>query len=297
MYRRQFTAALASAAVAAPPSGRFVKSICAIIFPPGMPLAEQFQRARKAGFNGIELRLAGEITIDSPDDQVKRVGDAARAAGIRVASLWASDPIGRAPLNSPDPAVREKGVAVIRKAVDFCHYLDCGAMLIVPGRLGAGGTLNVGYMDTWERTTAALKQALPYAAQKKVILAPENVWNKFLVSPRDMRDFIDQFRSPWLQVQFDIGNVMQFGFPQDWILTLGSRIKGVHIKDYKLSQRAEQGRFVDLLEGDVDWPAVMQALIKTGYQGFLSPEIGYDKDDPEKIHKVSAALDKILRMA
>jgi len=108
----------------------------------------------------------------------------------------------------------------------------------------------------------------------------------------------DQFQSPWLQTHFDIGNVMQYGYPQDWILTLGARIKRVHVKDYKLSARAEQGRFVDLLEGDVNWKEVMAALVKVGYHGFLSPEISHDPKDPEQLKKVSrqTGSDHFLRL-
>jgi hexulose-6-phosphate isomerase len=130
-----------------------------------------------------------------------------------------------------------------------------------------------------------------------VILVLENVWNKFLVSPLEMRAFVDQFKSPWVGTQFDTGNVMQFGYPQDWILTLGPRIRRVHVKDYKLSARAEQGRFVDLMEGDVDWKEVMAALVKIGYRGFVSPEIGHDPNDADQLKKVSRTLDKILALA
>src|SRR5437660_1640165 len=118
------------------------------------------------------------------------------------------------------------------------------------------------------------------------ILTPENVWNKFLLSPLEMRSFVDQFRSPWLQTHFDIGNVMQYGYPQDWILTLGSRIKRILVKDYKLSSRASQGGFVGLLEGDVDWKAVMEALVKVDDRGYLSADIGRDKSDPDQLQKV-----------
>jgi hexulose-6-phosphate isomerase len=90
---------------------------------------------------------------------------------------------------------------------------------------------------------------------------------------------------------------MQFGYPQDWILTLGPRIKRMHVKDYKLSARAEQGRFVDLMEGDVDWKEVMAALVKIGYRGFVSPEIGHDPNDADQLKKVSRTLDKILALA
>jgi hexulose-6-phosphate isomerase len=240
--------------------------------------------------------MGDQVTMDSTPDQLKRWGEAARQAGVTIVSLWVSGPIEPNPLNSPDAEARAKGLAAVEKSIDFAAWLGCGAMLIVPGRLGDGPKLKVGYQDTWDRVSAELKKAIPHAQKTKVILTPENVWNKFLVSPLEMRAFIDQFHSPWLQAHFDIGNVMQFGYPEDWILTLGPRIKRVHVKDYKLSTRAEQGRFVDLLEGDVNWKGVMAALVKVGYQGFLSPEIGH-KDDPDQLRKVSAALDKILAMA
>jgi hexulose-6-phosphate isomerase len=187
-------------------------------------------------------------------------------------------------------------VEVLKRGIDICVALRSEAMLLVPGRLGSGGRLDVGYEDTWNRVTESLRAAIPYAAGHKVCITPENVWNKFLVSPLEMRSFVDQFHSPYLQAHFDVGNIMQYGFPQDWILTLGARIRRVHLKDYKLSARAEQGRFVPLLEGDVAWKDVMAAFAKAGYHGFLSPEYGYDANDPNQIRNISAAVDKILSL-
>jgi hexulose-6-phosphate isomerase len=91
-----------------------------------------------------------------------------------------------------------------------------------------------------------------------------------------------------------MGNVMQFGYPEDWIRTLGSRIRRVHVKDYKLSARAEQGRFVPLFEGDVNFASVMQALREANYSGYLSPEIEYDPGQPDQLASVSRQLDRIL---
>jgi len=304
MNRRSFLAAGAGAAFAAgsqlpgtPAPGRFVKSICSVIFPDSMPIPEKFRQARNAGFDGIELRFGNEISPSLNDDEVKRIGDAAHEAGIQVASMWVSEPLHRDPLNSPDPAVRARGLEGLRKAITFAPHLNCGALLLYPCRLGNGPKFEVGYEDTWNRVTEELRKALPWAQEAKAVLTPENVWNKFLVSPLEMRAFVDQFHSPWLQTHFDVGNVMQFGYPQDWILTLGQRIKRVHLKDYKLSDRYEQGRFVDLLQGDVDWKGVMAAFVKVGYSGFMSPEVGHDPNDPEKIRKVSDAFDRILAMA
>lgn len=296
MTRREFTLTAALSAAAAP-AAAFRKGICSIVFPKGMPLEEQFRHTRNAGFEGIEIPLGEIISMDTDRDQARRIAEAARKAGVEIVSLWVSQPLGPNPLNSPDPALRARGVEVLRRAVSLASWLECGVLLIVPGRLGTGPKFQIGYQDTWDRVSAQMKKVVPDAEKARVVLALENVWNKFLVSPLEMRAFVDQFRSPWVGAYFDVGNILQYGFPQDWILTLGTRIKRVHAKDYKLSTRAEQGRFVDLLEGDVDWKDVMAALLKVGYRGFISPEYGHRPEDPEQLRKISAALDKILAMA
>ena len=303
MNRREFVVATTGTVLAGrapatpPPSGQFIKSITATIFPDSMPYAECFRQAKNAGFEGVEIQMGREVTLTSPPDQVKRVGEAARQAGVAIASMWVSQPLAKNPLNSPDPEARARGVEAIGKAIELATYLGCGALLLYPGRLGTGPRFEVGYETTWERFTVELKKLIPAAEKARVLLTPENVWNKFLVSPLEMRAFVDQFHSPWLQTHFDIGNVMQYGFPQDWILTLGPRIKRVHVKDYKLSTRDEQGRFVNLWEGDVNWREVMAAFVKVGYRGFLSPEVGHDPNDPDLLQKTSQALDKILALA
>ncbi len=296
MNRRTFLTAVSSLpALAAPP--RFIKSICSIIFSSELSYPEKFRQAREAGFAVIEMRLGEEIPMEMPEDEVKRIGEAAHKADIAIASIWVSQPLSRNPLNSPDPALRQKGVEVIHKAVDIAAWLDCGAILLVPGRVGPGAQFQIGYQETWDRFSAELPKVIPYAAEKKVLLTPENVSNKFLLSPLEMRAFIDQFHSPYLQAHFDVGNVMQWGFPEDWILTLGPRIKRLHVKDFKPASRGEAAHSADLLEGSVDWPGVMAALVKVGYSGFISPEIGRDPNDPDKINKISHALDKIISMA
>jgi len=297
MTRRQLLAACGAAAAAPAAGPRFIKGICSNIFPAKMPLEECFRRAKSAGFDAIEIPSGGEIDVNTDPAAVKRLGDAARRAGVAIASFWVSGPLSANPLNSADPAARARGVEAVKKLIEFAGLLGAGAMLIVPGRLGSGAKFQYGYQDTWDRVTAEMRKLVPFAEKAKVILAPENVWNKFLVSPLEMRAFIDQFKSPWVGTQFDTGNVMQFGYPQDWILTLGPRIKRMHVKDYKLSARSEQGRFVDLMEGDVDWKEVMAALVKIGYRGFVSPEIGHDPNDADQLNKVSRTLDKILALA
>ncbi len=299
LNRRQLLAGIASGAAlgAAQSNPRFRKSICSVAFPPKMPIAEKFTAAKASGFEGIELRMGEELALDSTPDDLARLADAAEKAGVTIVSVWDSNPLAKAPLNSPDPEVRAKGVTAIRQAIDFSKRLNCGAILLYPGRVGSGTKFNIGYQDTWDRFTAELTKVIPDAERAKVLLTMENVWNKFLLSPLEMRAFVDQFHSPWLRTHFDMGNVMQYGFPQDWIQTLGTRIKRIHVKDYKLSSKAEQGRFVPIFEGDVDFKGVMQALVAADYRGFLSPEYGYDPNDPNFLKTLSDKMDRILAMA
>lgn len=277
-------------------ASRFVKGIWRGAFAPAWTLEECFRAAKAAGFGAIEVEMKEELAPETGVDEVKRIGEQAAAAGIEIASLWVT-PLGRNPLNSEDPQVRASGVAAIEKAVEFAGHLRCGALLVVPGSVGVRGGRMIGYEATWERFSEELRKAIPSAESGKVVLGIENVSNRFLLSPLEMRAFVDQFRSPWLRAYFDIGNVMFTGYPQDWILTLGPRIVRVHAKDRKSTARAEVERPSGLLEGDVDWKAVMGALVKVGYRGFLSLEVGAKPDEPEHVRKLSAALDRILEMS
>ena len=300
MNRREFAAVAAGAALAGraglAQSPQFKKSICVGVFPRGTPLVESFKRAKSAGFDGLEIPVGGEIKLESTDAEVKTIAQAARDSGIMIVSAWASQALGENWLNNPDPAVRQKGVDGVKRTMEIARMLDCDAMLMVTGRLGSGVRFLVNYDDSWNRVTAEMQKLVPFASQAKVTMTPENVWNKWLVSSRDMRDFVDQFKSPWVGAHFDVGNIVQYGYPEDWIEVLGARIKRIHLKDYKMAAGAGQGRFVGLMEGDVNWKGVMAALVKAGYRGWLSPEYGPDPNDSD-LKKMSETVDKIIALA
>jgi hexulose-6-phosphate isomerase len=262
-----------------------------------MPRAECFAQAKSAGFDAIELAIGPDLPLDISRDDARRLADAAEKAGIRIATLWVSDALHQNPLNAGDPAVRARGVDAIRRGIAIAQDLNCGALLLYAVRLGNGPKLEVGSQETWDRYTAELSKVVPEAERAKVLLNPEDVSNKFLLSPLEMRSFVDQFRSPWVGVHFDTGNIMPYGYPEDWILTLGERIKRMHIKDFKLAASGEPAHFADLFQGDVNWKAVMAALVKTGYNGFLTPEIGRNPSQPDQLKQVSGALDRILALA
>lgn len=276
---------------------RFVKGICSVIFPKEMPRTECFRQAKSAGFDAVELSIGPDFPLDISRDEARRMADAAEQAGIRIATLWISEALHQNPLNAADPAVRARGVEAIRRAIAIASDMSCGAILLYAVRLGSGPKMEYGSQETWDRFSAELAKLVPDAERTKVFLNPENVSNKFLLSPLEMRAFVDQFHSEFVGAHFDTGNCMPYGYPQDWIETLGKRIKRIHIKDYKLASRDGPAHPADLLEGDVDWRAVMAALVKSNYEGLLSPEIGRNPNQPDQLKRVSAALDKILAMA
>lgn len=305
MNRREFfnTSLAGSMAVAAATQGAqaagnvsaFRKGICSINFDSKKPLAVCFREAKAAGFEGMEIALGEQVGLGTSSDDLNRIREGADKLGLTIVSVWVSGVISQTPLNDADPKVRAQGIAAIMKGIRIASTLGSGAILLVPGEVGWGKKLKHGYQETWDRFSEELPKVISAAEDARVTLTLEEVWNRFLVSPLEMRTFVDQFHSPYLKSHFDTGNVLQYGFPEDWIRTLGPRIHRVHLKDYKLSDRFEQGKFVDLLQGSVDWPAVMGAFRETGFRGFLTPELS-PNGDPDQLRKISAAWDRIVAM-
>jgi hexulose-6-phosphate isomerase len=154
----------------------------------------------------------------------------------------------------------------------------------------------VSYDDCWNRSTEEIKKAIPLAEKLKVKIAVENVWNNFLLSPMEAANYVDQFRSPYVGFYFDCGNILAFGWPEQWIKILGKRIAKVHIKEYSKKIADKQGKSagfgVKLTEGDVNWTAVMKALDECGYNGWTTIEQP-GGDTPEGLKDLCDRLAKI----
>ena len=275
------------------------KSISYWSFPPDLSLKECFALAKKAGFEAIEVALPSgkEITLDSRKEDLVRVRKEADQAGLELSSL-ASGLFWDYSLTSSNSETREKAKQIVRKMLEFASYLVVDTILVVPGAVDVffkpGGEV-VSYDAVYERALSALKELAPVAEKHRVNIGVENVWNKFLLSPLEMRDFIDRVGSPFVAAYFDVGNVILTGYPEQWIRILGKRIKKVHLKDFRSSIGNANG-FVDLLEGDVNWKEVIAALKETGYDGYLTAEMMplYKANDQALIYQTSRALDFIL---
>lgn len=275
------------------------KGISIWSFPAGK-LSDNFALAKDAGFEGVEVALDegnGEITLTSGERDLLAVKQQAQDAGIALYSV-ASGLYWSYWLNSDNEAERTKAKDIVKKQLDTAAILGCESILVIPGCVNAefaapGRVMD--YAETYKRSMESLMEVKEHAEKCKVEIALENVWNKFLLSPMEMRDFIDKLNSPYVGSYLDIGNVLANGFPEQWVQILGSRIKKVHFKDYRIDAGGLHG-FVDLLAGDVNYPAVMQALEKIGYDGWVSAEMipNYKYHTETIIYNTSKAMDAIL---
>ena len=255
--------------------------------------------ARAAGFEGIELAFAleeGPINPSSTAEDMRAIVRAAQAAGIEITSL-ASPVSWKYNMISDDREVRARCRELTARSLELAQALEADTVLIVPGFTGpfmAGPPAVRDYDVAYNRALEELSALAPVAARCGVVIGVENVWNRFLTSPIEMRGLIDQVAQPSVQAFFDVGNVLRTGYPEHWIRALGQRIKRVHFKDYKINVGTLEG-FVDLLTGDVNYPEVMAALREVGYDGWCIAEIGPRRWQPEStLEATSRAMDIIF---
>ena len=225
--------------------------------------------AKEAGYDGIELSLDedGPTGLDATLEDWANIKAYADELGLALPCV-ATGLYGSYPFTSEDEKVREKGISIAIKQMEIAKALGADSILVVPGAVN----VHVSYDVAYDRALAALMRLKTHAEALQVRIAIENVWNQFLLSPLEMRDFIDKIDSLYVGAYFDVGNVIAIGFPEQWIKILGKRIFNVHFKDYRRVAGGFHG-FVDLLAGDVNWPAVMDAFESVGYDGWAIAEM------------------------
>lgn len=221
-------------------------------------MVAKLEQYKALGFDGIE---GG--SPDIPD--IAALNRAMEATSFRVHGVvdgvhWQQR------LSSPDPNVREAGRAALEQAIIDSHAIGGSSVLLVPGRVTDE---NETHDDVWERSIVEIRKVLPTASRLGIRILIENVWNGFCEDAEQFRDYIDEIDSPWVGAYFDIGNVRKFGPPEEWIRVLDHRIIKLDVKDWGV----ENG-FCRLSEGDVDWPAVRQALADINFTGWATREGG-----------------------
>lgn len=255
------------------------KGVLYSMLPNSISVADRFRMARDVGFEVVQAPTTRD---ESGAEEIKKAAD---AAGIRIDSVMNMDHW-KYPLSSSDPAVVEKSLVGMRTSLHNAKLWGSDAVLLVPAVVDA----QTSYRDAWTRSQMQIRTLIPLAKELGVVIAIEEVWNKFLLSPLEMAAYIDEFKSPSIKAWFDVGNVVLYGYPQDWIHTLGNRITKVHVKDFK---RTSDGfAWVNLGEGDVDWAAVRQAFADIGYTGSAIVEL--KGGDEAYLRDVSQRLDRLV---
>jgi hexulose-6-phosphate isomerase len=276
MDRRRFlqiagASALAAAGAAihaqAPAKGRSLKKAVnlGMVKADGGSVLDKFKIIKDAGFQGVELNRPDAIPMEELQKAKTETG--LEIAGIICTTHWGK------PLSHPDEKVREQGFKGLELALKDAGELGCTRVLLVPGVVNK----EVRYDDCWKRSQEMIKRAIPIAEAAKCKIAVENVWNQFIMSPMEAARFVDEVNSPWVGWHFDIGNVITYGWPEQWIRILGKRVLNLHLKEFSRKKRDAEGLWkgftVELGEGDVGWPDVMKALNEIGYQGYGIAEV------------------------
>lgn len=276
--------------------------------PKKMNLREKIRFAKQAGFDGIELVIVdkGELRPDADEKELKAIRLTAKEEQIEIIGLtnslsWKSS------LTSGNKQVREKAKNLLRRQMEIASILEVNAIQALPGFVSMNfisdelhpavsthdaeyyhpGNEIVNYEEAYGRAIDAFQEIAPVAEKMGITICVENIWNQFLLSPIEMRDFIDRIGSDYIQVYFDVGNVLPHGYPEQWIRILGNRIKRVHFKDFIRGYTSLKG-FVNLLNGDIDFPEVMKALGDIGYDDWITAEVNEKPNFPEYTVKATA---------
>jgi L-ribulose-5-phosphate 3-epimerase len=228
--------------------GRIRKAVKYHMIQEDVSVKEKLQIIRDIGYEGVEPRVSEKVDRDE-------LRAAARETGIEI------------------HGVVNGSVENIPAAIDLAVFYGASSVLVCAGRVNEATS----YADNYRITQEKIREALPYAAEKKIPLLLENVWNYFLLSPLEMARYIDELESEYFGAYYDVGNTARFGWPAHWIPVLGKRIRKIDIKPYSRKKQFEEGPWngfkVLLGDGDIDWKAVRTELNAIGYAGWATAEV------------------------
>ena len=249
-------------------------------------LLDKFKLLKELGFDGVELDSPSGLDLDEVLAAKAETG--LEVPGVVDSVHWAK------PFSHPDAAVRAEGLAALETALRDCKKVGGDSVLVVPALVGEG----VGYDDAYTRSQAEIRKLVPLAEELGVRIAFENVWNNFLLSPLEAARYVDEFESDHVGWHFDIGNLVAYGWPDQWIKILGKRIFKLDLKDYSRKKLTDEGRWagfgVQIGEGDAGWPQVMKALDEIGYTGWGCAEVS--GGDRERLAQIAANIDRVYAM-
>lgn len=250
-----------------------------------LPLVDKFKLMLDLGFHGVELNAPVDIPM-------AELLDAKEKSGIELPTVvnkdhWSS------PLSDPDPVVRKKCIESVAQSLKQVKELGGNTVLVVPGVVNE----KVSYEQAYINSQQSVRELIPYAEETGMQIALENVWSNFLISPVEAKRFVDEINHPLVGWYFDVGNILRYGWPEHWIRTLNRRVMKLHAKEFSReimnSKGLWEGFNVELLQGDCNWPVVMQALREVNHTGgWLTAEV--PGGDRNHLKKISEQMDQII---
>ena len=263
---------------------RILKSLKFGMIGAGESVREKFELAKNAGFDGVELDSPSGLDMDEVIEARDEVG--IRIPGVVDSAHWGE------PFNHPDESVRAEGLAALETALRDCKKVGGSTVLVVPAVVRQG----MSYADAYRLSQKEIGKLVPLAEELGVAIAFENVWNSFLLSPLEAARYVDEYESDHVGWYFDVGNSVNYGWPEQWIDALGARIFKLDVKEFSRSKRDNEGLWkgfgVEIGEGDCDWPAVREALDRIGYRGWASAEVG--GGGAERLADIASRMDQVL---
>ena len=249
-------------------------------------IRDALQMCKEIGYAGLEILLTenGELTMRSGSADYAAIRKMSEDAGVELTSIC-----GAGDLGADDPAAAAAAKAQVRKMLEAAEALGIDTVLVTGGRTSE----KVPYDVAYDRQLRALQELRPDAERHRVDIGLENVWNRLLISPLEFRDFLDEIGSQYIGCYFDTGNVLLYGYPEQWIRILGRRIKKVHFKDFKMDHTERRYAWPQLMQGSVDWSAVMREIRAIGYDDYVITEVCGDRAVYEETCRV---MDIILAL-
>ena len=254
--------------------------------------AQILDTAKEAGFDGVELTFheEGSLHVNLTNEELRAIRKYAESIGIELPSMY-TGLNWQVCMTSADPDERANAARINERMLEVAHEIGANTLLIVPGVVDE----NTAYDDAYNRARDEIAGLVPKARSLGVSIGIENVWNKFLLSPLEFARIVDEINDPHVGAYFDVGNILAYGYPEQWIRILGKRIKKCHVKDFVVQRPG--GHFTTLLEGDVNWPAVRQAWNDIGYDDYVTVEIGPMRHNPALGARIMAeSLDTIFNL-
>jgi L-ribulose-5-phosphate 3-epimerase len=273
------------------------KSIGDNMIPEGWTFEQGLALAKKSGYDGIELWL-GDVPwfqMKTTDEEIRTLRRKVEDAGLTASNVstglhW------KFPISARDPKVRQEGIRIVERQLEAAQILGTDAILMVPGLV----TEEVPYNEVYARCLEALRGLAPKASQARIKIGCENCnsEHRFLISPREFSQFLDEVNSPFVGIHLDVGNIHDTGFAEQWIEIHGPRITRIHLKDVlkHRGRSGDQSVYTNLFLGDNNWPAIRAAMAKVGYDGWLIAEMEarYRYAPDQQFYDTSVGMDRLI---